>query len=756
MHVVTRDAIAQIPRPIDKQGHLLNAHGAGVLFFRGTYYLFGEIKKGCTWLVPGQQWEDYRVPAGGVSCYASSDLKTWANRGVALAPVTGQPDNDLDTGRVIERPKVIYNALTKKFVMWMHVDKNDYSYSRLGVAVSDHPQGPYHYLNSYRPNGQMARDMTLFKDNDGKAYLVYSSEDNNTIQVCQLSNDYLSPGPVYRRILVGRRREAPAIFKAGKAYYLITSSCTGWSPNAATFAVADSPLGPWMEKKNPCAGPGADTTFGVQSTYVLPLNDHPRHFLFMADRWNKQDLEASTYCWLPFTMHNGHFTIRQQEEVVAQWRFASRPFAVVHTEMQVRCDTSDVHAFLRFYDAHDRLLLELKTGAFKMGETQKVGHYTMAPPGVTYLRYGVERTGGTKGEMRIDTHTIDMRPAGKMNAPKIDLNAYMRPFWQGDTVTDETVLLTSSRGAPATGRLLFQPEKILTVRNFSGDTTYHEGADYTLSGKALTRSAGSRMPFRTDSSFDTQRDLAWYNLQSQWVTVSYIHRDKWEGPVPASKETLLPHILAKLRARQPLTILAYGMSITRGLDVSGYDSVPPYMPTYLDLFVRDLRKIFKYDRIRMINAGLPGATVDWGAEYASTFINPVHPDLVILDFGMNDFWRLQPASFGDSIRAIIRKVRAANQATEFLLLSNIQFDPAYVLPSDKNKSFYVTNLEGYNEILQKMQTRGIADLDMTTLSGNLYERKAAKDCLANPLHPNDYLARWIAQGLVACLHHINY
>src|SRR3569832_967644 len=130
----------------DFNGRFVNAHGAGVLFYNGLYYLFGEIKKGKTWLVPGQQWEDYRVPAGGVSCYSSSDLEHWKYLGVALAATTGDTTKDLDTGRVIERPKVVYNAKTKKFVMWMHIDKKDYSYSQSGVAVSDKPAGPYRYL----------------------------------------------------------------------------------------------------------------------------------------------------------------------------------------------------------------------------------------------------------------------------------------------------------------------------------------------------------------------------------------------------------------------------------------------------------------------------------------------------------------------------------------------------------------------------------------------------------------------------------
>ena len=175
--------------------------------------MFGEIKKGKTWLVANQSWEDYRVPAGGVSCYSSKDLVKWKYEGVALSPVKGDTTNDLDTSKVIERPKVIYNKRTRKFVMWMHVDANDYSYSQAGVAVSNKPAGPYTYLGSVKPNGQMARDMTLYKDDDEKAYLIYASENNKTMHVCLLNDDYLSPATTYNRITSAHDREAPAIFK---------------------------------------------------------------------------------------------------------------------------------------------------------------------------------------------------------------------------------------------------------------------------------------------------------------------------------------------------------------------------------------------------------------------------------------------------------------------------------------------------------------------------------------------------------------
>jgi beta-xylosidase len=315
--LAANNAFAQVPglsvtgKIYDTDKNPVNAHGAGILYYNGIYYLFGEIKKGKTWRVPKQSWEDYRVPAGGVSCYSSIDLRHWKYEGNALSPVKGDAKSDIDTGKVIERPKVIYNTKTKQFVMWVHVDAKDYSYSQAGVAVSKTPAGPYRYIGSVKPNGHMARDMTLFKDDDGKAYLIYSSEQNNTMQVCLLSDDYLRPTKTYSRILINRRREAPALFKNRGKYYLVTSSCTGWSPNAAIYAVATHVLGPYKEYGNPCEGPGANTTFQSQSTYILPVGKN--NYLFMADRWNKTDLEQSDYIWLPLKMNNGKVEIKSPE-----------------------------------------------------------------------------------------------------------------------------------------------------------------------------------------------------------------------------------------------------------------------------------------------------------------------------------------------------------------------------------------------------------------------------------------------------------
>lgn len=308
----------------DDAGHPINAHGGGLLYRDGVYYWYGEYKIGQTFLPEiNRSWGGTRVLMSGVSCYSSTNLTTWHFVGVVLPPV---PNSDLDPARILERPKVLYNATTRQYVMWMHIDSPDYRAARCGVAVSPQPVGPFHYLGSFRPNagvwpinvssddrlpgpknflardfagGQMARDMTLFQDTDGSAYVIYASEENQTLHISRLTEDYLTTTNLYARILPGQSMEAPAMFRYHGKYYLITSGCSGWAPNTAHSAVANQPFGPWTELGNPCQGHDATLTFHGQSTFVLKVPSHENALIFLADRWNASDLENSRYLWLP-------------------------------------------------------------------------------------------------------------------------------------------------------------------------------------------------------------------------------------------------------------------------------------------------------------------------------------------------------------------------------------------------------------------------------------------------------------------------
>ncbi len=298
---------------LDIAGNPIQAHGGGILYDNGTYYWFGENKDGENYLDESMGFL-HRVDVIGISCYSSTDLLNWKNEGLVLRAEPEDLQSDLHPSKVLERPKVLRNPKTGKYVLFAHVDTADYIYARIGLAVSDQPTGPYKYLGSMQPNGNDSRDMTVFQDDDGAAYLFFSSEWNRTLHIIQLDDEYLCPTNVAAVAFVDQFREAPAVFKHKGKYYVISSGCTGWDPNRAEIAAADSALGPWQVYGNPCVGSDADITFHAQSTCVFPVAGKKDAFIAMFDRWNKQNLRDSCYIWLPVKFEGGQPKIHWHAE----------------------------------------------------------------------------------------------------------------------------------------------------------------------------------------------------------------------------------------------------------------------------------------------------------------------------------------------------------------------------------------------------------------------------------------------------------
>lgn len=290
----------------DTAGNLIQAHGGGILQYGGKYYWYGEDRS-----------QGY--VAIGVSAYVSEDLLNWKPLGVVLPSAAY---NQKWQGRTIaERPKVVFNPRTRKFVLWFHYDGPRYSDSQAGVAVADRPEGPFSFLGTSRPVEKSTyRDMNLFVDDDGEAYAIYAGEGNLTMHIVRLNEEWTAPqqpmveGQTWIRTFVKAYREAPAPFKYNGKYYMITSAATGWAPNAANYAVADSMLGEWKSMPNPFVGAGNEITFGSQSSFVLPVTGKPGRFIYIGDRWNPANLHDSRYIWLPFEMKpDGSFEIPWRE-----------------------------------------------------------------------------------------------------------------------------------------------------------------------------------------------------------------------------------------------------------------------------------------------------------------------------------------------------------------------------------------------------------------------------------------------------------
>lgn len=270
----------------DQNGNALQMHGLGIIKAGSTWYAFGEDKTGES--SSNTSFQD-------IPCYSSADLAHWTYQGQAL---TRQSSGDLGPGRIVERPKVIFNASTGQYVMYMHIDNSSYSEAKVGVATSSSVCGPYTYHGSFQPLGFQSRDIGLFQDTDGSAYLL--SEDRaNGLRIDRLSADYLS---VTSAVAVLPDYEAPAMMKIGGTYYIFGSHLTGWSANDNVYATATSLSGPWSPATT--FAPAGTSTYQSQTANIIAVQGSAgTTYIYAGDRWTTSNLGTSPLIWLPLTIH---------------------------------------------------------------------------------------------------------------------------------------------------------------------------------------------------------------------------------------------------------------------------------------------------------------------------------------------------------------------------------------------------------------------------------------------------------------------
>ncbi|OPZ95392.1 MAG: Glycosyl hydrolases family 43 [Bacteroidetes bacterium ADurb.Bin416] len=129
-----------------------------------------------------------------------------------------------------------------------------------------------------------------------------------------MSDDYLSHTGHYVRVAPAGHNEAPAIFKKGDTYYMITSGCTGWDPNAARLFTAKHIMGPWTQHPNPWKGDQADISFDSQSTFIFKVVGRKDTWVFMADRWRPRKPSDGRYIWVPIEFEQGLPVLRWKDE----------------------------------------------------------------------------------------------------------------------------------------------------------------------------------------------------------------------------------------------------------------------------------------------------------------------------------------------------------------------------------------------------------------------------------------------------------
>lgn len=290
---------------LDTDGKPIHAHGGCMLFYEGYYYWYGEDRR-----------ENYYV-----SCYRSKNLTDWEFRRHILTTDSKMEEYRVrtvrnlkrkDGGKVnLERPKVLYNAKTKKFVLWVHYENGvDYCDAAAAVATCDTPDGDFVYHGHFNPYGYMSRDCTLFQEEDGTAYFISAARDNADLHVYRLTEDYMNVEKLVHKLWQGEYREAPAVAKMNGTYYMLSSFCTGWAPNQAKYASATAMEDGFGMLKNISDA----TTYDSQAAFILKKNNK---LLYYGDRWggDGEKYFESSYVIFPLEIQDGELVMRYVDEI---------------------------------------------------------------------------------------------------------------------------------------------------------------------------------------------------------------------------------------------------------------------------------------------------------------------------------------------------------------------------------------------------------------------------------------------------------
>lgn len=273
---------------LDTEGKRIHAHGGSLMFLDGIYYWYGENKEFTTGEKDIWHW--------GVRCYASKDLYNWEDKGLIIPPNENDPDSSIHPSSCMDRPHILFNQRTKKFVCWLKIMQKDFTQTET-ILTADSLLGPYTIVReNLRPLGMSAGDFDLVAAPDGKAYYYFERVHSETI-CADLTDDYTDVTGYYSthfpHIGPPYVREATAHFLRNGKHFLVTSGTTGYLPNPSEIAVADTWHGPFTVLGNPHRDDPSDTSFHSQITSVFKVPGKKDLYIALADRWRPRFMDVT-------------------------------------------------------------------------------------------------------------------------------------------------------------------------------------------------------------------------------------------------------------------------------------------------------------------------------------------------------------------------------------------------------------------------------------------------------------------------------
>jgi beta-xylosidase len=232
---------------IQAQGQPMAKETSGNPLFPGWYAdPEGAVFNNTYWVYP--TYSDVYEKQVFFDAFSSTDLVTWTKH-----------EKVLDSQHVKWAQKAMWapSVVKKGNKYYFFFGANDVHQNQvggIGVAVSDKPDGPFKdYLG--KPlineivNGAQPIDQFVFKDKDGRYYIIYGGWGH--CNIARLKDDFtgidkFKDGTTFKELTPEGYVEGPFMFIRKNKYYFMWSE-GGWGgPNYhVAYAIADSPFGPF-------------------------------------------------------------------------------------------------------------------------------------------------------------------------------------------------------------------------------------------------------------------------------------------------------------------------------------------------------------------------------------------------------------------------------------------------------------------------------------------------------------------------------
>lgn len=264
---------------LDTKGERIEAHAGGMFYENETYYWYGENKEH----TDGTS----RIWTWGIRMYSSKDFYNWTDLGLIIPPVLDNPNSDLFPEKRVDRPHIVKNKNTGKYVCWLKLCGASACFT---VLTAENLTGPYTVEREhYNPFGLDIGDFDISVNEETQTAYLYCEAEHDMVVGIRLNAEYTEGVEIvsrqYEHLYAPFCREGVTVFRRNGRLHMLTSGMTGYVPNQSDAAVSEDYEKPFVSVGDPHVDDASMASFNSQIGQVFQVPGKEDLYVTIADRW---------------------------------------------------------------------------------------------------------------------------------------------------------------------------------------------------------------------------------------------------------------------------------------------------------------------------------------------------------------------------------------------------------------------------------------------------------------------------------------